>query len=218
MRLNRELNCSFLLAVRSELLEEAPQIFGFLLVLNPRKHHFGARNLRLGIFDVFLESRFVPDDPGIFVRIRVIEAWHRARLAPFRPLRIGPTMFLAVSPNLLWQVIHFLNDVSPAAISPATATPAEDRERDNRYRNRLHYFAWSLSLTHSLSFTLRLSRKLIRSKPSTLCARGPCVSKCREPTKPKRDVKGPRTILLVAAAQNNFNAFSDEIQDFRRLS
>src|SRR5215831_608680 len=84
IRLNRELNCSFLLAVRSELLEEAPQIIGFLLVLNPRKHHFGARNLRLGIFDVFLESRFVPDDPGIFVRIRVIEAWHRARLASFQ--------------------------------------------------------------------------------------------------------------------------------------
>src|SRR5438093_1453124 len=75
----RKLNCSFhLLAVRSELLEEAPQIFGLLLVLNPRKHHFGARNLRLGIFDVFLEGRFVPDDPGIFVRIRVIVAWHRA--------------------------------------------------------------------------------------------------------------------------------------------
>src|SRR5580692_6193032 len=71
-------NCSFLLAVRSELLEEAPQILGVLLVLNPRKHHFGARNLRLGIFDVFLEGSLVPDDPGIFVRIRVTEAWHRA--------------------------------------------------------------------------------------------------------------------------------------------
>src|SRR6266487_507825 len=68
------LNCSFLLAVRSELLEEAPQIVGVLLVLNPRKHHFGARNLRLGIFDVFLEGPFVPDDPGIFIRIRVIVA------------------------------------------------------------------------------------------------------------------------------------------------
>src|SRR6266511_3278737 len=75
---NDKLNCSFLLAIRSELLEEAPQIFGFLLVLNPRKHHFGARNLRLGIFDVFLEGPFVPDDPGTFVRIRVIVAWHRA--------------------------------------------------------------------------------------------------------------------------------------------
>src|SRR5713226_10068293 len=51
-----------------------------------------------------------------------------------------------------------------------------------------------------LALTLRLSRKLIRPEPSTLCGRGPCVSKCREPTTPKRDVKGPRTILLVAAA------------------
>src|SRR5215831_15804115 len=67
-----------------------------------------------------------------------------------------------------------------------------------------------------LALTLRLSRKLIRSKPSTLCARGPCVSKCREPTTPKRDVTGPRTILLVAAAQITLTAFSDEIQDFRR--
>src|SRR3984893_2926066 len=59
-------NYSFLLAVRSELLDVAPQIVGFL------------------IFDVFLEGRFVPDDPGIFVRIRVIEAWHRACLASFQ--------------------------------------------------------------------------------------------------------------------------------------
>src|SRR5437899_6435619 len=76
--------CSFLLAVRSELLEEAPQIFGFLLVLNPRKRHFGARNLCQGIIDVFLEGPFVPDDPGIFVCIRVIVAWHRACLASFQ--------------------------------------------------------------------------------------------------------------------------------------
>jgi hypothetical protein len=32
------------------------------------------------------------------------------------------------------------------------------------------------------------------------------------------DVKGPRTILLVAAAQITLTAFSDEIQDFRRIS
>lgn len=58
-----------------------------------------------------------------------------------------------------------------------------------------------------LALTLRLSRKLIRPEPSTLCGRGPCVSKCREPTTPKRDVKGPRTILLVAAAQTTLTAF-----------
>src|SRR5713101_3980221 len=69
-----------------------------------------------------------------------------------------------------------------------------------------------------LALTLRLSRKLIRPEPSTLCGRGPCVSKCREPTTPKRDVKGPRTILLVPAAQTTLTAFSDEIHDFRRIS
>src|SRR5882724_11413369 len=58
-----------------------------------------------------------------------------------------------------------------------------------------------------LALTLRLSRKLIRPEPGTLCGRGPCVSKCREPTPPKRDVKGPRTILLVAAAQTTLTAF-----------
>ena len=76
--------CSFLLAVGSELFDEAPQIVGVLLVLNPWKHHFGARNIRFGIFDVFLEGPFVPDDPGLFVRIRVIVAWHRALLASFQ--------------------------------------------------------------------------------------------------------------------------------------
>jgi hypothetical protein len=38
--------------------------------------------------------------------------------------------------------------------------------------------------------------------------------KCREPTTPKRDVKGPRTILLVAAARTTLTAFSDESNNF----
>src|SRR5262245_12457993 len=58
-----------------------------------------------------------------------------------------------------------------------------------------------------LALTLRLSRKLIRSKPSTLCARGPCVSKCREPTTPKRDVTEPRTNIAGGGSSNNFNGF-----------
>jgi hypothetical protein len=40
----------------------------------------------------------------------------------------------------------------------------------------------------------------------------------REPTTPKRDVKGLRTILLVAAVQTALTAFSDEIHDFRRIA
>src|ERR1700730_7820902 len=58
-----------------------------------------------------------------------------------------------------------------------------------------------------LALTLRLSQKLISHEPSPLWGRGPCVSKSREPTTPKRDVKGPRTILLVAAAQTTLTAF-----------
>jgi hypothetical protein len=50
---------SFLLAIRSELLDEAPQIVDFLLVLDPWENHFGSWNLRFGIFDVFLEGPFV---------------------------------------------------------------------------------------------------------------------------------------------------------------
>ena len=42
--------------------------------------------------------------------------------------------------------------------------------------------------------TQRLSRKLTRSEPSTLCGHEP-VSNCREPRTPKRNVKGARTIL-----------------------
>src|SRR4029077_3990274 len=42
--------------------------------------------------------------------------------------------------------------------------------------------------------TQRLSRKLTRSEPSTLCGHEP-VSNCREPRTPKRNVKDARTIL-----------------------
>jgi uncharacterized membrane protein YhiD involved in acid resistance len=40
----------------------------------------------------------------------------------------------------------------------------------------------------------------------------------REPNNAKRDVKGLRTILLVAAAQTALTAISDEIHDLRRIS
>src|SRR5262249_25417686 len=142
-------DCSFLLAVRSELLEEAPQIIGFLLVLNPRKHHFGARNLRLGIFDVFLESRFVPDDPGIFVRIRVIEAWHRAGLASFQAVldwsdHVFRGFAYAMAGHTFLERCFSRGDIS------SNGRSGRGRERDNRNRNPLHHFASSLfCLTHS---------------------------------------------------------------------
>src|SRR5262245_54160314 len=153
MRLNRELNCLFLLAVRSELLEEAPQIFGFLLVLNPRKHHFGARNLRLGIFDVFLESPFVPDDPGIFVRIRIIEAWYRARLASFQAVLDWADHVFGGFAYAMAGHTFLKRCFSRGDISSNGSRSGRGRERDNRNRNPLHHFALSLfSLTCSLSF------------------------------------------------------------------
>src|SRR6185436_11342243 len=47
-------------------------------------------------------------------------------LRPSRPLSNGPTRFLAASPTV-WQAAHFLNEVSPAATSPASATPTDPR-------------------------------------------------------------------------------------------
>jgi len=68
-------------------------------------------------------------------------------------------MFWAVSPNLLWQVIHFLNTVSPSAISPATATPAETA---------------SARVASETVFVILLGPFLA----------WPTLTMCREPTKP----------------------------------
>src|SRR6266852_1223641 len=140
MRLNRELNCLFLLALRSELLEEAPQIFGFLLVLNPRKHHFSARNLRLGIFDVFLEGRFVPDDPGFFVRVRVIVAWDRARLASFQAVLDWADRGFGVFAYVMAGHTFLERFFSRGDIS-SNGHSRRGRECDNRNRNPLHHSA-----------------------------------------------------------------------------
>src|SRR5712671_6744986 len=140
MRLNRELNCSLLLAVRSELLKEAPQIFHFLLVLNPRKRHFGARNLRQGIIDVFLEGPFVPDDPGIFVRSRVIVARHRACLASFQAVldwadHVFGVFAYAMAGHTFLERCFSRGDIS------SNGRSRRGRERDNRNRNPLHHSA-----------------------------------------------------------------------------
>ena len=68
-------------------------------------------------------------------------------------------MFWAVSPNLLWQVIHFLNTVSTAATSPATATPPETA---------------STTIASETVFVILLGPFLS----------WPTLRKCREPTKP----------------------------------
>jgi hypothetical protein len=48
------------IALRIELFEIRPQVLGRLFVLNPSEYHFGARNFRFRILDVFLESRRLP--------------------------------------------------------------------------------------------------------------------------------------------------------------
>jgi hypothetical protein len=48
------------IALGIELFEIRPQVLGRLFVLNPSEYHFGARNFRFRILDVFLESRRLP--------------------------------------------------------------------------------------------------------------------------------------------------------------
>jgi hypothetical protein len=91
---------------------------------------------------------------------------------------------------MLWQGIHFLNVFSPAAISPATDAPAEDA-----------------SATIAIKTIFIMPRDPYSADPLLLG-----LTLGREPTTPKRDVKGLRTILLVAAVQTALTAFSDEIQ------
>src|SRR5262249_15654245 len=102
---------------------------------------------------------------------------------------------------MLWQGIHFLNVFSPAAISPATAAPTQDPTPTIPTQTPF------ILLPHRhFSFAPDALLKLLRPERGSLCGRGPCVWKGREPTPPKRDVKGPRTILLVAAAQTTLTA------------
>src|SRR5262245_6159592 len=116
---------------------------------------------------------------------------------------------------MVWQGIHFLNVFSPVAISPATAAPAEDAIATIDIETLFIILRDPYSaLPVLLALSLRLSRKLIRSEPSILCAHGPCVSNCRKPTPPKRDVKAP----LVTAAQTTLTAFQRRNNDFRRIS
>ena len=51
------------IALAIELLEVCPQILSCLLVFDPGKYHFGARDFCFRILDVFLESLFVHTIP-----------------------------------------------------------------------------------------------------------------------------------------------------------
>jgi hypothetical protein len=84
----------FNIAVRVELTHVSPQIFGLLLVLDAGKDHFGAGDLRLGIFYVLLECRFIPNDARALVGIRIIEIWHRAGRPAVKTIELGTDFVL----------------------------------------------------------------------------------------------------------------------------
>ena len=71
----------FHIAIGVELTHVSPQVFDLLLVLDARKDHFGAGNLRLGIFYVLFECRFIPNDARVLVGIGIVETWYSAGLA-----------------------------------------------------------------------------------------------------------------------------------------
>jgi hypothetical protein len=104
--------------IRTKLADKGPKIVYFRFVLDPGKDHLGARDFGAWIFDIFLESRFVPRDSGILVGIAVVVVGRGTRLAASS----GPTLFLASGP-ISWQGMHFLKDVSPAATSCALLAP-----------------------------------------------------------------------------------------------
>src|SRR5262249_34994756 len=57
---------TFLFAVRSKLLQVGPQVCDFLFVLDGQDH-LCPGYLLLRVLQVFLESRFTPDDAGVLV-------------------------------------------------------------------------------------------------------------------------------------------------------
>ena len=52
----------FDIAVVIELFEVGPKVVDLLIVLDAGENHFRARDFSLGILDVFLERRLIPDD------------------------------------------------------------------------------------------------------------------------------------------------------------
>src|SRR6266481_1627994 len=75
------------IAVGCELLEIAPQIRDFLVVLDAGKNHLRARDLGAWISDIFLERFLVPSDAGILVCIGVTEAINSACLSTIEPVK-----------------------------------------------------------------------------------------------------------------------------------
>jgi hypothetical protein len=62
----------FDIAVGIELFEVGPKVVDLLIVLDAGENHFRARDFSLGILDVFLEGRLIPDDARILVGIGIL--------------------------------------------------------------------------------------------------------------------------------------------------
>ena len=57
----------FDIAVGIELLKVGPKVVDLLIILDAGESHFRARDFSLGILDVFLEGRLIPDDARILL-------------------------------------------------------------------------------------------------------------------------------------------------------
>ena len=62
----------FDIAVGIELFEVGPKVVDLLIVLDAGENHFRARDFSLGILDVLLEGRLIPDDARILVGIGIL--------------------------------------------------------------------------------------------------------------------------------------------------
>src|ERR1700752_3727290 len=59
----------FDIAVGIGLFEVGPKVVDFLILLYAGENHFRSRDFSLGILDVFLEGRLIPNDARILVGI-----------------------------------------------------------------------------------------------------------------------------------------------------
>src|SRR6266849_710185 len=99
--IRRRLPTLALAAVGLELLEVAPEVAGFLLVLDAGEDHLGARHFGTRILDVALEGLLAPDDAGILVRIAVVEPLDRAGLAAGKAVEHGTDLVLGIVTDVM---------------------------------------------------------------------------------------------------------------------
>jgi hypothetical protein len=62
----------FDIAVGIELFEVGPKVVDLLIVLDAGENHFRTRDFGLGILDVFIEGRLIPDDARFLVGIGIL--------------------------------------------------------------------------------------------------------------------------------------------------